>query len=404
MTTPWDRVTDDSYKQWLSDRQVVKEEFNGWSFLERSEARTEFDRQQQPQKQQQQQMKEFGKRTAETALTLYDLKRRRIEGKRPQRLLSYISMSAAFQQVDTERRIEHGVDFFFPLKNFEFNTEAFLEEVPPSNVDENKFHQVYFIDQMNSLIDDAVKAGLTIKQQLYWSKSGKWMRLDDHVNPGVEPDFCMTEVLDENMLVPESSLGVSPPQSKYDVSVALEMKKGFTDTDQIEALDYGERLLCFQRGRRRAYCALFHCCEKEKMIRWLEIREEGGRFMTRISRPHSLAPGGVGQKELLTVMMMPSTDLGLDFPKVRATGTNEMVAISSILAEGATSMVYAALFRGQNGVLKLLKENFHHLADWEAQILDHLHQNGVSGIPSSCEKVCDGALFFFRGIHTCGGS
>jgi len=287
-------------------------------------------------------------------LSRYDVKRRRIEGKRPKRLLSYTSKSAAFQAPDTA-------------------------------------HHVYFLAQMKILIEDALNAGMTMKQQLHWSKSGKWMTLDDSVNPGVEPDFCMTEVVDKNMIVPD---GVRPPQSKYEVSVALEMKKGFKDTDQIEAIDYGERLLCFQRGRSVAYSALFHCCGNERMIRWVEVREENGRFLSRLSKPHSLAPGGVGQKELLTMMMTPSPDLGLDFPKVRAAGTNEMVKITSFLGEGATSRVYAALFQGQHGVLKLLKDGFHSLADREAQILDHLVQNGVSGIPPSCKKVRHDALFF----------
>ena len=139
------------------------------------------------------------------------------------------------------------------------------------------------------------------------------MKLDDGGSAGVVrvPDFCMTRVFDENLLVPVISKGVVPPLSKYDVSVTLEQKKTFTDTDQIEALDYGERLLCFQRERRVPYSALFHCCQREKIIRWLEIREENGRFCTRITRAQSLAPGEVGQRELLTILMKSSAPFTL---------------------------------------------------------------------------------------------
>mmetsp|Transcript_15894 Transcript_15894/g.23070 ORF Transcript_15894/g.23070 Transcript_15894/m.23070 type:complete len:83 (-) Transcript_15894:67-315(-) len=49
MTTHWDRITDESYRQWLIDRQVIAEEFNNWRFLERNEARSEFEKQQQQQ-------------------------------------------------------------------------------------------------------------------------------------------------------------------------------------------------------------------------------------------------------------------------------------------------------------------------------------------------------------------
>ena len=45
--TPWDRITDDSYRQWLVNRQVSADEFNEIPVLERSDLRTRFEQQQQ---------------------------------------------------------------------------------------------------------------------------------------------------------------------------------------------------------------------------------------------------------------------------------------------------------------------------------------------------------------------
>ena len=47
MATPWDRITDDSYRQWLVNRQVSADEFNEIPVLERSDLRTRFEQQQQ---------------------------------------------------------------------------------------------------------------------------------------------------------------------------------------------------------------------------------------------------------------------------------------------------------------------------------------------------------------------
>lgn len=333
------------------------------------------------------------KRASEEILDRFNLKRRRIEGKRPARFLSYVSKSHAFESIEVKNRLECGVDFFFPLAQMPFTTRAFGERAPGADQDENSYHHDYFLKQMKLFVGSALRAKVDLKQQLYWSKSGKWMKLDDGTAVGVEPDFCMTEIVNKSKMVPDTKEGVKPPQSKYNVSVAMEMKKGFVDSDQLEALDYGERLLCFQRGRRRTYTALFHCCENDKSIRWLETREENGDFRTRISRPESLAPGGVGQRQLLTILTRSSEELGLDFPKVFSL-ENELASITSLVGVGATSTVYAASFREQNGVLKIMKDGFQQLADHEAEILDHLRRNGVPGIPSDCVKVRDGALFF----------
>ena len=167
----------------------------------------------------------------------------------------------------------------------------------------------------------------------------------------------------------------------------MEMKKEFEETDQLEALDYGERLLCFQRGRPVAYSALFHCRESEKIIRWLQTKEVQGRFCTQVSRPESLAPGEAGQKQLLTVLAMSSAELGLDFPQVGASDSNESVRITSLLGEGATSTVYAASFQGQSGALKILKSGFEQLADHEYNIFVLFER--VRGTGDTCKRFED---------------
>lgn len=342
------------------------------------------------------------KRMVVDTIVEMDAKRRRIEGHRPTRMLSYTSKSCAFSAALNENRIARGVDFFFDLYDTTtkpFHCTAFADNGPECSSDENKFHHVYFIKQLNILVEAAKRAGITLKQHVYWSKSGRWMTLDDKVGAtGVEPDFCMTATrADESWPpVPKDGEKVKPPQSKYDVTVAMEMKKKFTEKDQIEALDYGERLLCIQRGRKSAYSALLHCCKKDKVIRWLKIEETSdGKFSTKISRPASLAPSGEGQKQLLTILTKSSEELGLDFPTIKSSETNDLVQITSLIGEGATSTVYAANFRGQQGVLKLLKPGFENRADHEYNILKHeLEKENLKGIPSAVTMICNGALFF----------
>jgi hypothetical protein len=43
MTTPWDRISDEAYKQWLLERQITAEEYNTASLVDRSALRTQFD-------------------------------------------------------------------------------------------------------------------------------------------------------------------------------------------------------------------------------------------------------------------------------------------------------------------------------------------------------------------------
>lgn len=87
---------------------------------------------------------------------------------------------------------------------------------------------------------------------------------------------------------------------KYDVSIAFAQNKQFVESDQMEIVDYGERVFCIKRGRPIAYTALFHCARDEKTIRWAETSEIDGQFVTKISKPASLLPGQDAQRQLLT--------------------------------------------------------------------------------------------------------
>lgn len=340
-------------------------------------------------------MLEYGKRVSEATLDSYALKRRRIEGRRPARTLSYVSKSHAFSNIKTQNRIERGAEFFFPLVPMLFQSTAFKTAAPSSDEDENSAHHPYFLLEAAKLVKSAKRAKMQIQQQTYWTKSGQWLKLDDGTAAGVEPDFCTTNVFDKKALVRNPDDGVQVPHSKYEVALVLEQKKTFVEADQIEAIDYGERLLSIQRGREVVYTALFYCHDNEKVIRWLETRETNNQFHTRVSRPASLAPGGVGQNQLLTMLTKTSKQLGLDFPLVETTN-GSIVHIQSVVGQGATSTVYAATLDEKAGVLKLLKPEFKHLARHEAQVLDRLKNSSVVGAPSSFTVVSDQALFFFE--------
>eukprot|EP00545_Synedropsis_sp_CCMP1620_P010648 CAMPEP_0119018222 /NCGR_PEP_ID=MMETSP1176-20130426/18866_1 /TAXON_ID=265551 /ORGANISM="Synedropsis recta cf, Strain CCMP1620" /LENGTH=55 /DNA_ID=CAMNT_0006972175 /DNA_START=29 /DNA_END=193 /DNA_ORIENTATION=+ len=43
----WERITDDDYRTWLIGRQVVPEEFNIASMVDRNTMQTQFENQQQ---------------------------------------------------------------------------------------------------------------------------------------------------------------------------------------------------------------------------------------------------------------------------------------------------------------------------------------------------------------------
>ena len=139
------------------------------------------------------------KRYGEELLDQYNIKRRRIEGKRPRRLLSWISRSHAFQIIESDQRLERGVDFFFPLVeacSFEctaFAADApeerktktnfitlillhksisFAADAPEEKKDENKFHHPYIIAQVNLLVQGAKTNGIDIKQSFIGQSRG----------------------------------------------------------------------------------------------------------------------------------------------------------------------------------------------------------------------------------------
>lgn len=174
----------------------------------------------------------------------------------------------------------------------------------------------------------------------------------------------------------------------------------------MEIIDYAERLLSIQRGRSRAYAALFHCAFSEKLIRWVETREVAGEFISRISRPASLQPGCDGQRQLLTMLSKSSKDLGRDFPRFEQPVNGQSLQIRSLIGEGATSKVYAAALGEIDGVVKVMKHGYQHIAQQEKKVLDYLNASGIAGL-YQCLQVSPGVLFFdqifrpFDGTFSC---
>jgi tRNA A-37 threonylcarbamoyl transferase component Bud32 len=186
------------------------------------------------------------------------------------------------------------------------------------------------------------------------------------------------------------------PTSKYKITVALEQKKQFMETDLIEAVDYGERLLSIQSGRSLVYTGLFHCCGQEKIIRWVRVAKENDQFATQITGPASLKPGEDGLRQLLTVMCATSETLGLSLPHITLDG-NRTLDVDIFLGEGATSRVYRAILKTescvQKGVVKVLGPGYCLLANAEARALKVLHKDNVPLVPA-CQKLTDTVLFF----------
>ena len=333
------------------------------------------------------------KRNAEQILEALVVKHRIIEDRgRPKRTLSYISKSHAFSNAITKNRISCGHNFFFPLEKA-IKTTAFVKDGPSIKADENTTHHPYFLRETKKLIDSAESANIMIHQRVFWTKSGHWLKLDDGISAGVEPDFCTTDLIAGDPLVAAPSEGVKLPPSKYDVAIAFEQKKSFVGSDQMEIVDYGERILCIQRGREVAFTALFHCSGGDKTIRWAKTEEVNGEFITRISKPASLEPYQDGQRQLLTMLTKTSAELGRNFPNYDQTECSQKLTILYRVGEGATSTVYFAKLGGTEGVVKVMKKGFEYLADHEMQILDHLQRESVPGLLSST-KVTDGVLFF----------
>jgi hypothetical protein len=177
----------------------------------------------------------------------------------------------------------------------------------------------------------------------------------------------------------------------------------------MEIVDYGERILCIQRGPTCVYTALFQCALDDKTIRWAETTEIDKQFVTRISKPASLLPGQDGQRHLLTMLSKSSYQLGRAFPKFDhpLNGGHRIKALYCV-GEGATSTVYVARLErgvgvGVDGVIKVMKSAFRHFADHEKCILDYLCQSGVGGL-LACTKVSEGVLFFEKILRPFAGT
>ena len=349
---------------------------------------------QQKQQQQQKQQDDEGLKRAGETLEALVIKHRIIEDSgRPKRTLSYVSKSHALSVAITKNRITFGHEFFFSLES-PIETTAFAANGPASTADENTTHHPYFMRETKKLIDSAQLVKFPICQQLFWTKIGHWLKLDDGISAGVEPDFCTTDHVSGEPLV-ASADAVKLPASKYDVTIAMEQKKSFADSDQIEIVDYGERILCIQRGRQMAFTALFHCSHDDKTIRWAKTTEVDGEFITKITKPASLKPKQDGQCQLLTMLSKTSSELGRDFPKFDQTECSEKLTVLYQVGEGATSTVYSAKLGEGEGVAKVMKNGFEHLAGHEKQILDRLELAGVPGLLAST-KISHGVLFFNR--------
>ena len=250
----------------------------------------------------------------------------------PERILSYITKSHAFSDAKTASRVTFGHNFFFPLDD-PVATPAFSQAGPDSKKDENSIHHPYFFQEVQKLVDAAVAAGRIIRQQLLWTYKGHWLSLDDRAVAGVEPDF-VTMALDSSRKMADGRqfyVGTTPEKpSKYDVAMAFEQKKSFVEVDQLEVIDYAERILRIQHGRKVVYTALFHCSEDEMIIRWIRVVPGDGHYITEISRPESLAPTGLGQRQLLTMLCKTSKELGRCFPVVVPLESGQRVKVSDL--------------------------------------------------------------------------
>lgn len=332
----------------------------------------------------------LGKRKIEDVIDERIAAKQRVQReKRPTRTLSYVTKSAAFQNLNVQRRISYNNPFFFQTISLPrgFVTEAFRIPGPTEKLDENKDHHPRFIVELKKLVDSFTTAAATdesyatvLNQRVLWTKSGHWLKMDDGTE-GVEPDFCMEEIASPHDSVTPRSDRVVLPHTKYNVTVALEQKKKIIPSDQFESIDYGERLIIIQ-DRESTYTGLFQFCDDRADIRWFRVFLKDDEFHSCITTPARLdISGGSGQLQLLTMLSLRAADLGL----TRPTPPNGF-DLHKKLEEGATSIAYEAQHNGLPAVLKIYKTGFEAYADPEAQILNHLTEHHVVGI-SGCEKV-----------------
>mmetsp|Transcript_12094 Transcript_12094/g.33483 ORF Transcript_12094/g.33483 Transcript_12094/m.33483 type:complete len:411 (-) Transcript_12094:293-1525(-) len=240
-------------------------------------------------------------------------------------------------------------------------------------------HHPRFIDELVKLVvsfntaaaKDASFA-VTLLQRVLWTKSEHWLKMDDGTER-VEPDFSFEEMSSREDSVTPNKEKVVLPHSKHVVTVALEQKKQICDSDQFEAIDYGERLLAI---RSTANTAIFQFCDHRADIRWVEVSLKNHEFHSRVTAPKRLdIPGVSGQRQLLTVLSKTAEELGLFRPC-----PPHGFELLNKLGEGATSFVYEAQQNSMPVVLKIFKSGFEAYADHEAQVLTHLATNCVAGV------------------------
>ena len=196
----------------------------------------------------------------------------------------------------------------------------------------------------------------------------------------------------------------APPASKYDVELTLAAKKTFTETDQMEVIDYTQRVLCIQRGRTAAYGALFHCSSNEKIVRWVKTWEQDNEFRSQITAPAILGPGQLGSKQLLTMLTKSRQELGRPFPSRMVSDSNGMqLVVQAHVGEGATSHVFAVSNNGVSngasvGVAKQLKRGHETRATLEVRVLNHLKRHGITNLVFG-ELVTNSIIFFPKMLH-----
>ena len=84
-----------------------------------------------------------------------------------------------------------------------------------------------------------------------------------------------------------------------------------------------------------------------------------------------------------------SSELEREFPKFDQTECSEKLTVFCQVGEGATSTVYSAKLGEVEGVVKVMKNGFEHLAGHKKQILDHLELSGVPGLMKSTKILHD---------------
>jgi len=87
-----------------------------------------------------------------------------------------------------------------------------------------------------------------------------------------------------------------------------------------------------------------------------------------------------------------SSELGREFPKFDQIECSEKLTVLCQVGKGATSTVYSTKLGEVEGVVKVMKNGFEHLAGHEKQILDQLELAGVPGLMKST-KILHGVLF-----------